>query len=62
MSWSFTAQIDGRECRAGGGNAYPSFADVKQASLDAQRYLLLVSGMHWIFQLEPFEISLALTH
>ena len=62
MSWSFTAQLDGRACCAGGWNAYPSFADVKQASLDSQRYLLLVSGMHWIFQLEPFEISLALEH
>jgi hypothetical protein len=42
MSWSFKASIGDRGCSAGGDNAYPSFADHQKASLDSERYALLV--------------------
>ncbi len=49
LSWSFNGDIEGRTIRAGGENAYPSFADVRKASLEPERYGFLVFALHNAF-------------
>src|SRR5579871_5759738 len=33
-AWSFVASFEGRDCRCGGVNAYPSFSDVNLTTTD----------------------------
>jgi hypothetical protein len=50
--WSFTASFAEQECRCGGGNAYPSYADVQQTALGQQRFALLQSAMYECFGID----------
>ena len=52
FGWKFTALIDGRTCLAAGANAFPSYADVTKASLDVERYGLLLAAMRQVFGIE----------
>ena len=52
MSWSFKASIAGRECKSGGGNAYPSFADPTKSSMEPERYAFLVFALRSTFGIE----------
>ncbi len=38
-AWTFVASFEGRDCRCGGVNAYPSFADVNLTTTDRGRGL-----------------------
>jgi hypothetical protein len=53
-AWKFSAQIDGRFCRCGGLNAYPSYAAVAQTTLNRERFALLVSAIYDIFSIETY--------
>lgn len=55
MSWLFKAKIAGRECEAGGANAYPSFADTTKASLKVERYAFLVFAIRSVFAIDEHE-------
>ena len=52
MSWSFSASIGGRECKTAGSNAFPSFLDAQEASLDAERYAFLVYAIRSTFAID----------
>ncbi len=52
--WSFTASFDGRDCRCGGVNAYPSFADVNLTTTDRGRFALLGAAMYDCFGIEGY--------
>jgi hypothetical protein len=53
-AWSFAASFERRNCRCGGVNAYPSFADVNLTTIapDRGRFLLLRAAMYECFQIE----------
>jgi hypothetical protein len=53
-SWSFVASGGSRECRCGGVNAYPSFADPKQTTVDRGRFALLHAAMYDCFGIEDY--------
>lgn len=52
--WSFIASCEGRQCRCGGVNAYPSFADVSRTTTDRGRYALLVAAMYDCFCIDGY--------
>jgi hypothetical protein len=53
-SWSFVASIGARQCRCGGVNAYPSFADPKVTTADRGRFALLHAAMYDCFGIEGY--------
>jgi hypothetical protein len=53
-SWTFVASTGSRECRCGGVNAYPSFADPKVTTLDRGRFALLRAAMYDCFGIEGY--------
>src|SRR5262245_57015145 len=53
-SWSFIASDGRRECRCGGANAYPSFADPKLTTTDRGRFALLHAAMYDCFGIEGY--------
>lgn len=52
MFWSFKASIAGRECKSGGDNAFPSFADPTKTSIDPERYSFLVFALRSTFGID----------
>jgi hypothetical protein len=53
-SWSFIASDGPRQVRCGGVNAYPSYADARQTSLDGGRFTLLRAAMYECFGIETY--------
>lgn len=53
-SWAFSASFEGRNCRCGGSNGYPSFADPKQTTTDRGRFALLRAAMYDCFGIEGY--------
>jgi hypothetical protein len=52
--WSFSAELGGRSCRCGGANAYPSFADPSQTTLNRERFALLHTALYDCFAIEAY--------
>lgn len=54
-SWTFTASFEGRECRSGGVNAYPAFANpIQTAALDRGRFGLLCASLYDCFAIDLY--------
>lgn len=53
-AWSFAASIESRECKCGGANGYPSFADASKTTIDRGRFAMLLAAMHACFDIETF--------
>jgi hypothetical protein len=53
-SWSFIASDGLRECRCGGVNAYPRFANPKLTTTDRGRFALLHAAMYDCFGIEGY--------
>jgi hypothetical protein len=53
-SWSFVASDGRRECRCGGMNAYPSFADPTRTTTDQGRFALLRAALYDCFAIESY--------
>jgi hypothetical protein len=53
-SWSFIASDGERQCRCGGVNAHPSFADHKVTTLDRGRFALLRAALYDCFGIEGY--------
>ncbi len=53
-SWSFIASDGERECRCGGVNAYPSFADHQVTTVDRGRFALLHAALYDCFGIEGY--------
>lgn len=53
-AWSFSASFGGRSCRCGGENAYPSFSNAKQTTIDRGRFALLQAAMYDCFRIDGF--------
>lgn len=52
--WSFLASFENDECRCGGCNAYPSFADPKQTSMQRSRFALLCAALYDCFNIDGY--------
>jgi hypothetical protein len=48
------ASFEGKNCRCGGVNAYPSFADVNLTTTDRGRFALLGAAMYACFGIEGY--------
>lgn len=53
-SWSFIASDGERECRCGGVNAHPSFADPKATTVERGRFALLHAALYDCFGIEGY--------
>jgi hypothetical protein len=53
-SWSFSASMGNRTCHCGGVNAYPSYADAQQTTVDRGRLALLKSALYDCFAIEAY--------
>jgi hypothetical protein len=53
-SWSFIASDGERQCRCGGVNAHPSFADHKLTTIDRGRFALLHAALYDCFGIEGY--------
>jgi hypothetical protein len=53
-SWSFAASIGDQQCKCGGVNAYPSFRDASQTTLDGGRYAMLLAAMYACFDIDTY--------
>ena len=54
-AWFFSASFGGRNCRCGGANGYPSFADPKQTTTGRRgRFVLLQAAMYHCFGIEVY--------
>lgn len=53
-SWSFAAAFEPRDCRCGGVNAYPSFADANSTTTDRGRFALLAAAMYDCFGIHGY--------
>jgi hypothetical protein len=53
-SWSFIASDGERQCRCGGVNAHPSFADHKVTTVDRGRFALLRAALYDCFGIEGY--------
>jgi hypothetical protein len=53
-SWTFVASGGSHECCCGGVNAYPSFVDPKQTTVDRRRFALLRAAMYDCFGIEGY--------
>lgn len=51
-SWRFIASDGERQCRCGGVNAQPSFADHTVSTLDSGRLMLLYAALYDCFRIE----------
>ncbi len=52
--WTFSASMGSRNCQCGGGNAYPSYADPQQTTLDRGRFGLLRAAMYDCFGIDGY--------
>lgn len=52
--WTFAAAFPDRECRCGGSNGYPSFADASLTTLDRGRFACLIAAMYACFEIELY--------
>jgi hypothetical protein len=53
-SWTFLASMGPGQCRCGGVNAYPSFADPKRTTTDRGRFALLCAAMYDCFGIDGY--------
>jgi len=53
-TWMFSATCGGQSCHCGGVNAYPSFADPQQTTLDQGRYALLLTAIYDCFGIDSY--------
>lgn len=53
-AWSFQASIGGRNCKCGGVNGYPSFADATQTTADRGRFACLIAAMYACFDVDVY--------
>jgi hypothetical protein len=53
-SWTFIASDGPHQCRCGGVNAYPSFADPKLTTTDRGRFALLHAALYDCFGIEGY--------
>lgn len=52
--WWFKAKLHDRVCNTAGENAYPSYHDPRQTTLNPERFELLRAGLYEAFQIEHF--------
>lgn len=52
--WWFKAKLHDRVCHSAGENAYPSYHDPRQTTLNPERFDLLRAGLYETFQIEHF--------
>ncbi|MCA9209096.1 MAG: hypothetical protein KDA55_12100, partial [Planctomycetales bacterium] len=53
-NWWFKAKLGNRECKCGGCNAFPSYADVRDTSLNGERFALLRAALYDVFLIEGY--------
>lgn len=53
-TWTFAASIEGRSCKTGGSNAYPSIRSISVPSIQQSRFALLVAGLYDIFGVHAY--------
>ena len=53
-SWTFSASSEKRNCRCGGSNGYPSYADPLQTTMDHGRFALLRAAMYDCFGIDGY--------
>ena len=52
--WWFKAKLHDRVCNTAGENAYPSYHDPRQTTLNPERFELLRAGLYEAFQIEHY--------
>ena len=53
-NWWFKARLGNRECKCGSRNAFPSYADVRNTSLNGERFALLRAALYDMFSIEGY--------
>ncbi|MBL8870114.1 MAG: hypothetical protein JNK90_10000 [Planctomycetaceae bacterium] len=53
-AWTFEAAYAGRQCKCGGANGYPSFADASKTTTDPGRFACLVAAMYACFSIDAY--------
>jgi hypothetical protein len=55
-AWTFTAKIGNVACHTGGSNAFPSFESPTKASIQRERFALLVSALYDAFEINAYVV------